>query len=1079
MKPHQNKSTVVKPSIKDDPNQKGTAIVIALFILALLGVFTALALTRSATEAAAVGNETAEGRTLYAAQASLEMMTRNFNKTFERKLAPSAIELQKVRDAAVPGLGGIAPGGRYTFSQELDQTSDSRTVVLGEGEFAGLYAAQDNWRLRTTATDQAGVQVQLTRNVLNNRIPIFQFGIFYNDDLELYRPPRFSFGGRVHTNRHFFISPGAEGVFFDSRVTAVGEIITQSWRNGNTSDKDNNQTFIMNAARANAQLLPAKGSVLNLASGGTNIFASDPDLPASQANTNWETDNNIFDGNLETKVKKLNLPLNIGGETAPPNILAEMVKRGKSLGDLHNENYPLNNGTVGAVTAANADDDVLKSERFANKTGIRISLADSKAKLPGCAATSTTPVATQCGIRLDGAIDGMGAEPAPLPIATPLPSPALSTLPSAINSRGYQPLPMRDVYNATTRPNGYRATRLNGTRFYNSDGNTPSQRQVWIKIETVRTNPTNNQIVTQDITEDILSLGVTEQAPALCPFVLNPANFSIMPGFYDYCTANASDSRSIIKLQRFSIPGARGDIGDLPGPAPGYITATSRLGGGFDNVVTRFTIAPYQVYQSVKALENSGTLPGLGISLTDLINRHLTDLCVRVATGTTASPVLIPPFSIGCSQNQNEVNLDPNAISTNINESLEYVGHVKPAVITASYPPLFVPTPYVVGVVPFPIQMYDAREGTWYDPTDSQLSSLYDTTKVKRAGTMSMVDIDVKNLRRFFEGAFNNAMPLNTIYATTVQSGTRGLHNTDIPEQNGWVLYVSDRRGDTDFDGEYDMEDVYNWNYTSGFNNNQLETGEDVNGNGRLDISFGTEAANYSENEVPAKAAIVDNKYYRRGVRLINGQTLPGKYDAATPSNTRGFTVSSENGVYVQGNYNATGVARTYPSSNTLYNEYLPFDTVNHIPASIVADSVTILSNAWDDTKAFASPYSQTQRVASQTTMRFALIAGDTIASKQANPHQGGISPRMNGGVHNFKRYLETWSGTNFNFCGSLINLYNSENNNGSFKCCDSIYNPPNRNWVFDSTFLDPARLPPGTPFFQYVQTTGFQRTNN
>jgi hypothetical protein len=40
---------------------------------------------------------------------------------------------------------------------------------------------------------------------------------------------------------------------------------------------------------------------------------------------------------------------------------------------------------------------------------------------------------------------------------------------------------------------------------------------------------------------------------------------------------------------------------------------------------------------------------------------------------------------------------------------------------------------------------------------------------------------------------------------------------------------------------------------------------------------------------------------------LINGSDLPGGYDTTTQSNTKGFTVASENGVYVQGNYNAVG----------------------------------------------------------------------------------------------------------------------------------------------------------------------------
>ena len=173
------------------------------------------------------------------------------------------------------------------------------------------------------------------------------------------------------------------------------------------------------------------------------------------------------------------------------------------------------------------------------------------------------------------------------------------------------------------------------------------------------------------------------------------------------------------------------------------------------------------------------------------------------------------------------------------------------------------------------------------------------------------------------------------------------------------------------------------------------------------------------------------------------------------------------------------GLTANYATSNTPYNEYLPFNDKNHIPASIVADSVTILSNSWNDAQSFAFPYDQSKRLATDTTIRFAMISGDTIASKGNTPNQGGISPGLNGGVHNFKRFLERWSGKNLNYAGSLVNLFNSRNNNGTFKCCNTVYNPPMRNWVFDSTFLDAARLPPGTPFFQYVQTTGFERVNN
>jgi hypothetical protein len=1010
--------------------EKGSALVIALFVLVLVTAFVILATSRSAAEASAVGNEAAEGRTVYAAQGSLEVMTRNFNKVFERKLSPNEADLNTVRDenrvTIIPGMEN------YTFFNELDEiplTAEEETVVLPGGPYAGLYAIRSTYRLRTTATDPVGTQVELTRNILNNQIPIFQFGIFYDDDLELYRPPLFSFGGRVHSNRHFFLSPGSEGVYFDSRVTAAGHIVTETWRNGNTGDNYNG-TWIKDAAGVNRQLSRDMGSVLN---GPPNsVFGSgkwaNTDMPSSRLNTDWETDSAIFDGNLQAEVKPLKLPLKVG-EDADQNDLIEMVKRGKQA--------PGASG--GDVFDGTADNDIMRSERFANKTGIRVSLADSKAKLPGCSTTQAIPgtaVTTACGVRLDGHMSGDGTEPAAKPGTIPYPLPANANL----WSRGYQPRPMK--LSSSDTGFGYIPTRVNGERLY-----TGGSRQVWIKIETVRTNDTTGAIETTDITEDILSLGVTEETPATWTVTGNSGTLyagsraadnngsatspsSNLLATVPQTATTYPDSRSVIKIQRFSIPGPSIPVSASPGPYSIHNTAS----GGY-NYIRRYT----------------------NVDPTKILNGCPTALPATTAQRCTAS------------------NGDPTI------EQDERYGHLlfdtTPTGTTNDY-----------ALVPFPIKIYDSREGAYFDD-----AARYTANTVTRNGVMSLIDIDVANLRRFLRGDFNGLFPTNTPFATTNGSLVASWNpssESDIPQNEGYVFYVSDRRGDADFDGEYDMEDIYG---NSPGNDGNLQPGEDANANGTLEakyiqpnsnacVGFATtcEAPRYADTWVPDVAAVTDTKYYRRGVRLINGTTIPGIYDSATSSNTRGFTVSSENGIYVKGNYNATHVTSVPALGNSPFNNYRPVDDAVHVPASVVADGVTILSNNWRDAESFVSPHNKETspgyRQATETTIRFAMISGDTIATREASPNQGGISPRLNGGVHNFKRFLEKWTGDNLNYSGSLINLFNSRNNAGAFKCCSTVYDPPRRNWVFDSTFLDPSRIPPGTPFFQYIQTTGFRR---
>lgn len=379
-------------------------------------------------------------------------------------------------------------------------------------------------------------------------------------------------------------------------------------------------------------------------------------------------------------------------------------------------------------------------------------------------------------------------------------------------------------------------------------------------------------------------------------------------------------------------------------------------------------------------------------------------------------------------------------------------------------------------VVPFPINMFDAREGLY------NVSETYTAGTVPWNGVMSAIDIDVENLRRFFGGEFDNNFPNGTKFATDKGSAFK---STDVPSDHGWVLYISDRRGDYDFDGEYDMEDIY------GNNDGILQKGEDVNNNGVLDTEYCNEAVRYKTKGSAscetdpvistAIASVFEHKFYRRGVRLINGQTLPGIYDAAVPENTKGFTVASENAVYVIGNYNSTGATKTYDSGGaeilpTPATSYQPQNTPLHIPASIVADTVYVLSNSWKDGANLANPFSS--RNASETSVRFAMISGDSRSKKLATPNQGSGDACMSGGVHNFKRFLENWGNIRLNYTGSLINLYNARNNNGAHKSDGKVYGAPQRNWTFDTSFLDPDRLPPGTPFFQSIQLTGFERLN-
>lgn len=989
-----------KNSNSKTKTEKGAALVVVILVMLILMGFVAIVLSRVNSETVITSNDAAENRTFNAAQALVESNSQDFATLFQRKLAPTTTDIDTIRNATITGFED------YDFSRKfITQKKDSETIQLPDGEYAGLFSVRDEWEIDVTAKDlKTGVESRVKRSFNNDRIPLFQFGMFYEDDLELNRPPMFTFGGRVHTNANLFISankvnanpPG--GIYFNSKATIVGEVVNDIWKFGtalSAGTDDQNGVFFADTGGTYRELLTHKGSVKCVNPSGPNVFADKPNLPNCSNRNDWyTTDKLVFQGNLDNHKPRLNLPLYRLGVN-----LVELVKRGKNEGDR------VSNGTAtpALVTAATSDDAVLSFERFANKPGIRISLADAQNRLPGCAnITEADPNNNLCGVRLD--ING-----------------------------GYQPIPMAD---------GYQATRLNATRFAQNN------KEMWIKVEIVNYNYDAGVPTTTDITEDILSLGVTEPAPFT-------SNFQIF-GFTQNGASETSfnDSRSIIKLQRFTIPGPT-----ISNTGTKYMSNRT-IGTANHNLVIR--------YAASGALANFCNILLGSCAVGNVLPAQ------RTAPDSFAAP---PPSAFYANGNQEDAN------------HLKYV----------RFGTLL--TPYTAAIVPFPIQMFDTREGIVQDrpATNNTVpgTDSFGTNNVTRAGAMSIIDIDVANLRKFLNGgvnSFNDLFPTTTRFATSFPIA-RGLQSTDIPQNKGWVVYVSDRRGDADFDGEYDMEDV--------ISDGVQQFNEDINGTGVFNPGNGVferlfydsnnnffEAPRYNETLPKTQAASTDHGYYRRGVRLINGGVLPGIYDRLNPTQTRGFTFASENGVYVKGNYNAESVTLTGTTAPAPPQNYLPqggtltqagsANALNHIPAAIVSDAATILSNAWNDSQSFATPFAQESRVASPTVMRFALLTGDVVTGRNGTTTvspstTGGLG---NGGVHNFKRYLEVWTGVRLNYTGSLVNLFNSRNNNGFFKCCEAVYNPPIRDWSFDTTFLEPNRLPPGTPYIYSMSLTGFQRVN-
>jgi Tfp pilus assembly protein PilX len=352
----------------------------------------------------------------------------------------------------------------------------------------------------------------------------------------------------------------------------------------------------------------------------------------------------------------------------------------------------------------------------------------------------------------------------------------------------------------------------------------------------------------------------------------------------------------------------------------------------------------------------------------------------------------------------------------------------------------------------WPNSLFDTREAVQRDTAASN---------ILLGGVMYYISLDVANLSKWFTA--------QTPYA----AGTGSTARTD---NGGFTVYFSDRRNNRNSagyeTGEYGWEDFVNPAASDGAPNGSLDTGEDVNGNNTLDVYGGVPNYNGTYNTVPpgasfpltasatprtplnrGQAQVNRSILFRHALKLINGSSIRSL-------GVTGLSVVSENPVYVQGNWNASG---SFSGA--------------HAATSVIADAVTLLSNGWNDNRSFSSPYvfngtsPANRERGSDSWYRLAIVAGKGMAF----PWPSGTATDFgtDGGAHNFLRYLEDGDAA-VNYQGSIATFFYNRQAVGTYKCCTTVYGAPTRNYAFDTDFLNPALLPPNTPVFRDLNTIGF-----
>lgn len=974
--------------------EKGAALAVAIIVVAILAVVALTALAFSSTEARIAGSDLQRTQTFYATEAAMEKMTNDFSNLFRRKMNPSRADLDIIEDAHPPALRAEGFDFVQTLEEDTDRLDELRAIQglpnniyprvnISDGPYAGLYSSVIPYKMSSIGKRTiTRTEVKLEREFNNYLVPLFQFGMFSNEDIEIHPGPLMTFNGRIHTNGNMYALRNTK---FLNRITAAGEFVREATRGGETNTQSGADNVWVEVNGINVKSDFSFGSVKSGAGtvGGPNFTGSSPGQrgyypgsPNGVANPNWERDSvrppssgtaNRFGGQVLTNTTgatALKLPLELAGNSA-----AELIKR-----------------------ALPSDTDILKYSRYHNKSQIRILIDD---ELVGSGATNVAGIPAGKGVLLTSFIPSVlnGGNVLKL----------IDNNGTVSGSTVRQRKPDNSVVNAQTVRGIKGAGDTAGANYIPPGAGIQGR----ILIEVVKPDGT-----AVDVTQTILSMGMTEGEPNGIVYLQRPLWAAYMQGSRD------------------------------------------RLGGGFDLVtLTR----------------NSQT----------------------IADGEMTDPATALFFPNRGFINSNVTVMDEDAGN--------YIRQVSPV---GTYNQIV------------PIIVYNVREG-WVRSTLNE----YD---IYERGVTSVIELNMRNLARWLDG----------VYDANLLSGTNAV-STNVDGNQGYVVYVSDRRGDirgTEYlsdgtafastNGIVDNEDIYG-------PNGRLDQGEDV-------IDFGWNVGGTSKKgtlqkdtrELPDSgticctpttgAAVTDSvrvsranavmtwrllsypntkNYFRRSLRLFDGETLSTSAAAGKLSPLKGITVSSENLVYIWGNFNTTGITGI-PSGGSTMND--GGFTGPQVPSSIICDAIFPLSRTWFDGLSALYPEGSSNprnltgtayRMADDvlpstsqgTSVRAGVIAGTTISSLTSTPGRDADGLRRNGGIINYPRFLESWNlngVTNaWSYTGSFIPLYRSTQALSNWENDTAvIYMPPRRNWSFDSTYLTPNKLPPGTPFFQYIQATGFRQ---
>ena len=341
--------------------EEGIALIVTLMVLMLVSALMVGFVSAIIADQRASGLDRDQTQAYAAAHAGLEQLTSDLSGVFTQDFSPDATRIATLT-ATPPTLTGFtftdpdgASGYRINFTPDVNGNpapENAAGSTISAGPYQGFRGIITPYNITVTARSRGGAEVRMRRTLQTVAVPVFQFGLFSENDLSFFAGPDFNFGGRVHSNANVFLASGnGTTLTLADRITAVGEVIRTNLSNG--WDTNTNYTGTVRVIRT------APSTYRNLARNEGSLVTNNPLVLNEPSWTSLSVGtyaSNIRNG--RTGARRLDLPLVSQGA-----VPVDLIRR------------PLQN------SAENTARPLIYDQRFFGMSAVRILLADTVAEI--------------------------------------------------------------------------------------------------------------------------------------------------------------------------------------------------------------------------------------------------------------------------------------------------------------------------------------------------------------------------------------------------------------------------------------------------------------------------------------------------------------------------------------------------------------------------------------------------------------------------------------------------------------------------------------------------------------------------